>query len=77
MRRRAPLPSADDPAHRGIAPEPAGIVHVLVSGEPSIDGLAKETDDAMPAVPAGAAVGQDITRQCGQAQGIVELAVGE
>jgi hypothetical protein len=39
--------------------------------------LAKETDDAVPAVLAGPAVGQDIACQCGQTQSIVKLAVGE
>ena len=69
--------AADDPPHRGIAPEPVGVVHILVSGEPSKDGLAKQTDDTVPTVLAGPAVSQDITRQYGQAQGIVEFAVGE
>ena len=44
--------AADDPAHRGITPEPVGVVDILVAGETPIDGLAKETDDAVPAVPA-------------------------
>ena len=68
--------AADDPPHRGIAPETVGVVHILVSGEPSKDGLAKQTDDTVPTVLAGPAVSQDITRQYGQAQGIVEFAVG-
>ena len=36
--------AADDPAHRGIKPEPVGVVDILVAGETPIDGLAKETD---------------------------------
>ena len=39
--------------------------------------MAKQTDDTVPTVLAGPAVSQDITRQYGQAQGIVEFAVGE
>ena len=58
-------------------PETLGVVHILVSGEASIDRLAKQTDDAMPAVLARPAVGQDIARQCGQPQGIVEFTIGE
>ena len=46
-------PAADDPPHRRIAPQPVGVVHVLVPGETTIDGLAKETDDAVPTVLAG------------------------
>ena len=71
----AGLFAADDPPHRGIAPETVGVVHILVSGEASIDRLAKQTDDAMPAVLARPAVGQDIARQCGQPQGIVEFTI--
>ena len=48
----------------------------VVSGEASIDRLAKQTDDAMPAVLACPAVGQDIARQAGQPQGIVEFTIG-
>jgi hypothetical protein len=69
--------AADNPPHRGIAPETVGVVHILVSGETSIDRLAKQTDDAMPAVLPRPAVGQDIARQCGQPQGIVEFTIGE
>ncbi len=49
--------ATDDPAHCGIAPEPVGVVHVLVPGETTIDRLAKETDHAVPTVLAGSAVG--------------------
>ena len=57
--------------HRGIAPETLGVVHILVSGEASIRQTGEAADDAMPAVLARPAVGQDIARQCGQPQGIV------
>ena len=69
--------AADDPAHRGIAPEPAGVVHVLVSGEASIDGLAEQTDDAVPDVLAGAVVANGAVGRCGQAESVVEFTVGE
>ena len=39
-----------------------GVVHVLVPGEAPIDGLAKETDDTVPTVLGGSAVGQNIPR---------------
>ena len=57
--------AANDPAHRRIAAEPVGVVHVFVSGESSKDRLPKETDDAVPAVLASSPVGQDFSRQCG------------
>ena len=69
--------AADDPAHRGIASKPVGVVHVLVPGKAPIDGLTKKTDDAVPAVLTSPAVGQDIGRHCGQPKGIVEFAIGE
>jgi hypothetical protein len=51
--------AADDPAHRRIASQPVGVVHVLIPGEATIDRLTQETDDAVPAVPAGATVGEN------------------
>lgn len=63
--------------NRRIPSEPVGIVHVLVSGEAAIDCLAKQTDEAVPAVLAGPAIGQNITHHRGQAQGIVKFTVGE
>ena len=29
--------AADDPAHRGIASEPVGVIHIFISGETTID----------------------------------------
>ncbi len=69
--------AADDPAHGGIAPEPVGVVHVLVTGEATIDRLTQETDDAVPAVSAGSAVCENFARQWRQPEGVVEFAIGE
>ena len=69
--------AADDPAHRGITPEPDGVVDILVAGETPTDGLAKETDDAVPAVPARAAIREHAARQCGQPEGVVQFAISE
>ena len=69
--------AADDPAHRGITPEPVGVVDILVAGETPIDGLAKETDDAVPAVPARAAIREHAARQCGQPERVVQFAISE
>ena len=46
----------DDSAHRGIAPQSIGVVHVLVPGEAAVNGLTQQPDDAVPAVLAGSAV---------------------
>ena len=69
--------AADDPAHRGITPEPVGVVDILVAGETPIDGLAKETDDAVPAVPARAAIREHAARQCGQPKRVVQFAISK
>ena len=68
---------ADDPPHRRIARQPVGIVHVLISGETSIDGLTQQPDNVVPAVLARPAVSQDIARQGGEAKGIIEFPIGE
>ena len=77
MRRHRRWPAAADPAHRGIAPEPVGVVHVLVSGEASIDGLAKQTDAAVPEVLAGAVIANGVVDRRGQTESVVEFTVGE
>ena len=67
----------DDPPHRRIAPQPVGVVHVLISGETSIDGLTQQSDNVVPAVLARPAVSQDIARQGGEAKGTIEFPIGE
>jgi hypothetical protein len=69
--------AADDPAHRRIAPETVGVVHVLVAGEAAVDGLAQQIDEAVPAILAGATVGDDIARQRAQPEDLVEFAIGQ
>jgi hypothetical protein len=48
----------NDPAHRGIMPQPLGIVYILVSSEASEHRLPQQADESMPAVPARARVGE-------------------
>jgi hypothetical protein len=44
--------AADEPPHRGITPEPVGVVHVLVSGEPSkTDWRRRPTAPCQPFLP--------------------------
>jgi len=56
---------------------PVGVVHVFVPGEATIDRLSQETDDAVPAVPAGPAVSENFARQCRQPEGVIEFAIGK
>jgi hypothetical protein len=70
-------PVAHHPAHRGVAPQPLGVVHVLVAGEAAEHGLPQQADQGVPAVLAGARVRQCRARGGGQAKRVVELAVGQ
>jgi hypothetical protein len=60
----------------GITAEPVGVVHVLVPDETTMDGLARQTDAAVPTVLAVPVVRQGITRPCGRTEDIVKLAIG-
>jgi len=69
--------AADDPAHRGIAPEPVGIVDILVSCQSAIDRLSQEADQTVPVVLARSHVSDKVTGQCSQAKGVIEFPIGE
>jgi hypothetical protein len=71
-----PLP-ADDSTHGRIVGEPLGVVDVLVAGEPAVDGLPQEAEQPVADVPAAPAFGEGRGGRRGQAEGVVQLAVGE
>ena len=54
-----------------------GVVHVFVARKPTEHGLSQQTHERMAAVLAGACVGEDVSRDCAEAEGVVEFAVGE
>jgi len=68
---------ADDPSHRGIMAQSLDVVDVLVSGKPPEHGLPQHADQRMPAVLAGAGVGEPFARHSTEAERIVEFAVGK
>ena len=68
---------ADDGAHRRIAGEPLGVVDVLVAGEPAVDRLAQQAEQPVADVLAAPALGEGRCGHRGQAEGVVQLAVGE
>ena len=70
-------PAADDPAHRRIMPKPLSVVHVLIAGEASKDGLPEQSGQGVPAILAGAGVGQNLARHVRQSERVVEFSVGE
>ena len=71
-----PLP-ADDGAHRRIAGEPLGVVDVLVAGEPAVDRLPQQAEQPVADVLPAPAFGEGRRGRRGQAEGVVQLAVGE
>ena len=73
MRRLA----ADNPAHRRIMTQTFGVVHIFVSGKTAEDGLPQHANKSMAAILARARVGERLTRHRGQAERVVEFAIGE
>src|SRR3954453_18327791 len=63
--RPADRPVADHPAHRRVAAQPLGVVHVLITGQPSEHRLSQKTRQSMPPVLAGTRVRQPISRRIG------------
>src|SRR5271156_3197071 len=55
--------------------EALSVVHVLVSGKPTEDGLPQHADKGMPAILASAVVGQDLARHRRQPERVVEFAI--
>ena len=57
--------------------QPFGIVHVLITSETAEHRLPEQTDQRMAPVLAGAGISEHLTSQSGQAEFVVEFAVGE
>jgi hypothetical protein len=70
-------PVAHHPAHRRIATQPLGVVHVLVTGQPPEHRLPQQPDQQMPSVLAGACLGQSLASACGQSKNVVQFAIGQ
>jgi hypothetical protein len=64
--------AADDPAHRRIMTQALGIVHILVSGEATENGLTQQTDKRMAAVLARTHIGERIACNHRQAEHVIE-----
>ena len=74
-RRRATMSrlASDDPAHRGITPEPIRVVHIFVPGEAAKHGLAELREQRVAAVLPRAGIVEQIGGEHRQAEGLVEL----
>jgi hypothetical protein len=68
---------ADHPAHRRITTQPLGVVHVLVAGQPPEHRLPQQAGQPMAAVLAGARIGEQVTGRVGQAESVIQLAIGQ
>ena len=54
--------SADYPPHRGIMAQALSVVHIFISGKPTEHRLSQHSNESMPAIPAGAGVGEHLAR---------------
>src|SRR3954451_6514228 len=77
-------PTHSDPAHtitlrdsRSPVISGAGPLRHLVAGEPAVDGLPQEAEQPVADVLAAPAFGEGRGGRRGQAEGVVQLAVGE
>jgi Glycosyl transferases group 1 len=61
----------------GPVTQALGVIHILVSGKATKYRLSEQPGQCMPTVLASACVGQHITRHHGQADCVVEFAIGE
>lgn len=69
--------AAEDPAHGWIMPKSLGIVQVLITGKMAKYGLPQHADKRMPAINAGADVGERFARYRGKSECVVEFSIGE
>ena len=69
--------AANNPTHRGIMTQAFCVIHILVSGKSPEHRLSQHSDESMPAVLAGACVGEYIAGHRGKAERVVEFPVRE
>jgi hypothetical protein len=69
--------AADNPAHRRIMPQTLSVIHILVSSKATKYRLPEQPGQGVPAIFAGAGVGQDIARQRRQSEHVIEFAMGK
>ena len=69
--------AAHQPAHRRVAGQALGVVHVLVSRELPEHRLPEHADHGMPAVPAATPVLQHTARQFRQAERVIKVLIGQ
>ena len=75
--RPADRPVADHPAHRRVAAQPLGVVHVLIAGQPPEHRLAQQGPPADVDHSCRCACRPAYRRRVGQTQRVVQLAVSQ
>jgi hypothetical protein len=78
-RRRIPIETArvHDGPHRRVGRKPLGVVHVLVSGQPSEHRLPKQPLDHVADVLVASRLDQDRSGHAGQSERVIQFAIGE
>jgi hypothetical protein len=66
-------PATDHDPQRGIAAESLGIIDILVAGQPTVERLAQESQEAVLGVLPSARVVQAGRRGAGQCEGVIEF----
>jgi len=72
-----PSLTTDDPAHRRIVTQTFSVVDIFVSRKTAEYGLPQHPNESMAAIPAGARVGDHLTRHRSQPERVVKLAIGK
>jgi hypothetical protein len=70
-------PVADHPAHRRVAAQPLGIIHVLVAGQPPEHRLTQQPRQPVTTILAGTRVDQHIGTGVGQPHRVVQFPIGQ
>jgi hypothetical protein len=65
------------PAHGRITSQPVGVVNVFVTCQAPEHELAKLSDQPVASILAGPGVGENLSREVRQAEGIIEVPNGE
>jgi hypothetical protein len=68
-------PTADHPAHRRVAAQTVGVVHILVADQPPECRLPQQPDQEVLSVLASACIRQSLAAACGQSEHVVQLAI--
>ena len=58
-------------------PQPLGVIHVLITGQPSEHGLPQHSHQSVPTILSRSRVGENIVRHRGEAEGVIEFPISK